>query len=94
MLISGGCLNNYGVSGMVILGGKMIKDKLIQHSRNHKTLVGLHLLRRTTLVINLKSHSVHILAAFLTCRTLSVALKTQRHEIPDPQQEEHTLQGI
>ena len=41
-----------GVSGMVILGGKMIKDKLIQHSRNHKTLVDLHLLMGTTLVIN------------------------------------------
>lgn len=37
---------------MVILGGKMIKDKLIQHSRNHKTLVDLHLLMGTTLVIN------------------------------------------
>lgn len=39
---------------MVILGGKMIKDKLIQHSRNHKTLVDLHLLMGTTLLINFK----------------------------------------
>lgn len=51
-LISGGCRNNNGVSGMVILGGKTIKDKLIQNSINHKTLVDLHLLIRTTLVIN------------------------------------------
>lgn len=27
------------------------------------------------------------------CQTLSVVLKTHRHEIPDPEQEEHTLQG-
>lgn len=55
ILISEGCLKKKkknGVSGMVILGGKMIKDKLIQHSRNHKTLVDLHLLMGTTLVIN------------------------------------------
>ena len=54
ILISEGCLNNNGVSGMVILGGKMIKDKLIQHSRNYKTLVDFHLLMETTLVINFK----------------------------------------